>query len=313
MSLQKSAYAILFAFIIAMSSQPDALFAEEATKMNTASEAEHIVLWPDQAPTGDGKFEKSDASIAVYHPANPNGTAMIICPGGGYATQVMGAEGTGIAKWLGEHGITGVVLKYRLPKHRAYVPLLDVQQAIRLTRGHAQEWKLNAQRIGVIGFSAGGHLASSAGVHYAFAPGDTAGKGDKRKGLDARPDFMILIYPVIGMGGKLNHQGSRNNLLGPDASDELAGFFSNQDQVTSETPPAFMAHAVDDKVVSSEHSKAFADALQAKGVKAKYLELPNGGHGLSGYKGPSWEAWKSGSLEWLSELGFLPTAPAPKP
>jgi acetyl esterase/lipase len=231
---------------------------------------------------------------------------MVICPGGGYGGLVMGAEGSGIAHWLNQHGVTGVVLKYRLPKGRAMVPLLDAQRALRLTRLHSKEWGLDPKRIGIIGFSAGGHLASTAGTHFDLGEAKSA---DPVQQTSCRPDFMILVYPVISMG-EIGHAGSRKNLLGAEPSPELIEKFSNEKQVTAETPPAFLAHAVDDKVVPLAHSQLFADALKAKNVPVKLLELPSGGHGLSGYKGPSWDAWQTQSLEWLAGLKIIPAESA---
>lgn len=263
-----------------------------------------LPLWNGQAPNGDGTTATDDGEITVYKAASPNRAAMVICPGGGYGGLVMGAEGSGIAQWLNQHGVTGVVLKYRLPKGRAMVPLLDAQRAIRLTRLHSKEWGIDAKRVGIIGFSAGGHLASTAGTHFDAGEGKTS---DAVQRESCRPDFMILVYPVISMG-EIGHAGSRNNLLGKEQTPELVIKFSNEKQVTAETPPAFLAHAVDDKVVPIANSQQFAEACKAKNVPVKLLELPNGGHGLSGYKGPSWDAWQTQSLEWLAGLKVIPAA-----
>jgi acetyl esterase/lipase len=272
------------------------VLAQEAAKPEVFS------LWNGKAPAGDGSTAADDGEITIYKAASPNGAAMVICPGGGYGGLVMGAEGAGIAQWLNQHGITGVVLKYRLPKGRAMVPLLDAQRAIRTTRLHSKEWGIDPKRIGIIGFSAGGHLASTAGTH--FDAGD-AKSADPVQQMSCRPDFMILVYPVISMG-ELGHAGSRKNLLGAEQTPELVEKFSNEKQVTADTPPAFLAHAVDDKVVPVAHSQVFAEALKAKHVPARLLELPSGGHGLNGYKGPSWDAWQTQSLQWLAELKVIP-------
>jgi acetyl esterase/lipase len=268
------------------------------------AEPEAFSLWNGHSPVGDGTFQTEDPQIFLHRPAHPNGAAAVICPGGGYGGLVIGAEGHGIAQWLNQHGITGVVLKYRLPKGHAMVPLLDAQRAIRLTRLHAKEWGIDPKRIGIIGFSAGGHLASTAGTHFdAGNPQST----DAAEKVSCRPDFMILVYPVVSMGEK-GHAGSRKNLLGADASPELIEKFSNEKQVTAQTPPAFLAHAKDDKVVPSENSQALYDALQAHKVAAKYLELPEGGHGLNHYQGPMWDEWQTQSLQWLAELKLIPEA-----
>jgi acetyl esterase/lipase len=267
-----------------------------------AAEPPRISLWNGQAPVGDGKFEAGDAWITVHRAAKPNGTAIVICPGGGYGGLVTGAEGHGIAAWLNQHGITGVVLEYRLPAGRSFVPLLDAQRAIRTVRANATEWDVNPARIGIMGFSAGGHLASTAGTHFDAGDSQATAAVDK---VSCRPDFMILVYPVVTMGGK-THGGSRNNLLGKNPAPQLVELFSNEKQVTAQTPPTFLAHALDDTPVPPENSKARYGALQAKKIPSKYLELPSGGHGLNGYKGPMWDAWQKQSLEFLAEQKLIP-------
>ena len=278
--------------------QPGALAAEEMSKMET------FTVWSGEAPVGEGKTETATVTITVHHPAKPNGAAVIICPGGGYSGLMLGPEGAGIARWLNQYGITGVVLTYRLPKGRPFVPLFDAQQAIRFVRFNAREWRLNPQRIGIIGFSAGGHLAATAATHF-----DTGNPGaaDPIQKLSCRPDFAILVYPVITMGEK-THAGSKTNLLGPAPTPALVDLFSNEKQVTPQTPPTFLAHAKDDRMVVPDNSQLFYDALRAHNVAGEYLELPSGGHGLNGYKGPSWDAWQSKSLQWLAAQKFIPTA-----
>lgn len=260
-----------------------------------------VGLWNGKAPIGDGQFQDAEVFITVHRPAKPNGAAIVICPGGGYGGLVTGGEGHGIAAWLNKHGITGVVLEYRLPAGRTYVPLLDAQRAIRTVRARASEWGVDPARIGIMGFSAGGHLASTADTH--FDDGDPKAT-DPIARVSCRPDFAILIYPVISMGDK-THQGSKNNLLGANPSKELVELFSNEKQITDKTPPTFLAHAKDDTVVVPANSEMFYAALQAHKVPGKYLELPSGGHGLNGYKGPMWDAWQEQSLAWLGELKLL--------
>lgn len=272
------------------------------TSQCVAAEPPRISLWNGQAPVGDGKVEAGDAWITVHRAAKPNGAAIVICPGGGYGGLVTGAEGHGIAAWLNQHGITGVVLEYRLPAGRSFVPLLDAQRAIRTVRANATEWDVNPARIGIMGFSAGGHLASTAGTHFDAGDSQATTPVDK---VSCRPDFMILVYPVVTMGGK-THGGSRNNLLGKNPTPQLVELFSNEKQVTAQTPPTFLAHALDDTPVPPENSKALYEALQAKKIPSKYLELPSGGHGLNGYKGPMWEAWQKQSLVFLAEQELIP-------
>jgi len=229
---------------------------------------------------------------------------MVICPGGGYGGLVTGAEGHGIAAWLNTHGIAGIVLEYRLPKGNSFVPLADAQRALRTTRARAVEWNIHPEKIGIIGFSAGGHLASTAGTH--FSAGQPAA-ADPLERVSCRPDFMMLIYPVVTMGAG-THGGSKKNLLGENPPESAIQNFSNEKQVTERTPPAYLAHALNDTVVPPENSANFYKAMQAAGVSSKYLELPSGGHGLNGYKGPMWDAWQTGSLVWLQEIGITPAA-----
>ena len=269
----------------------------------TASAQERQPLWPEgKAPNGDGTFDSANAFITVHKPEKPNGTAVVICPGGGYRMLVMAGEGHGIAKWLNGHGITGIVLEYRLPAGRSHVPLLDTQRAIRTVRSRAQEQGIDPKKIGIIGFSAGGHVASTAGTH--FDDGDPEAEDVIAK-TGCRPDFMILVYPVITMGIP-THGGSRNHLLGPEPSAKQIVLFSNEKQVTEKTPPAFLAHALDDKAVTIENSRLFQRALASKGVSVELVELASGGHGLNGYKGPMWDEWQTKSIDWLRKLKFIP-------
>jgi len=262
-------------------------------------------LWNGQAPAGNGTFEKADGTLTVYRPKKRNGAAAVICPGGGYGGLVTGPEGQGIAEWLNGHGVAGIVLEYRLPVGRAMVPLLDAQRAIRMARANAREWGFDPQRIGIIGFSAGGHLAATASTHFDAGSPQAADPVDQ---AGCRPDFAILVYPVVSMGD-LTHGGSKLNLLGPAPSAETITFFSNERQVSAQTPPTFLAHALDDGAVSPENSRLYHEALQAQKVPSTYLELPSGGHGLNGYQGPMWDAWQSGALKWLSSLGIIPSLP----
>ena len=261
-----------------------------------------VPLWKGRAPIGDGTFEKAEVWITVHRPDKSNGAAIVICPGGGYGGLVTGPEGHGIATWLNRHGITGVVLEYRLPSGRPFVPLLDAQRAIRTTRVKAQQWGIEPSRIGIMGFSAGGHLASTAGTH--FDDGDPNAP-DPIDRVSCRPDFVILVYPVVTMGDK-THQGSRTNLLGKEPAAKLVELFSNERQVTAQTPPTFLAHALDDKPVPIDNSQTLYEALQAHKVPSQLLELPSGGHGLNGYQGPMWDAWQEKSLAWLAQLTFIP-------
>ena len=277
-----------------------------AAAVKAAAQPEKLQLWGEEAPVGDGKFEKANTAITVFRPARPNGASVVIFPGGGYGGLVTGAEGSGIAQWLNAHGITGIVLEYRLPRGRQWVPLLDAQRAIRTARANASAWGIDPKRIGVAGFSAGGHLASTAATHFDEGKADAPDPVERQS---SRPDFAILVYPVITMNAK-GHGGSRQNLLGPNPTPENIALFSSEQQVTAKTPPAYLAHALDDKVVAAENSRMFYEALQKEKIPSHYLELPSGDHGLNGYKGPMWDAWQSGSLKWLASLKLIPESDA---
>ena len=271
--------------------------------VSSAYAAETLPLWNGDAPEGDGKFsDSSKAKLTVHLPENPNGAAIVICPGGGYGGLVTKGEGHGIAAWLNAHGIAGIVLEYRLPAGRPYVPLLDAQRALRTVRANATKWKVDPKKVGIIGFSAGGHLASTATVHFDLGEGETT---DAIARESCRPDFSILIYPVISMDVGV-HRGSKKNLMGETPAAGLPEYFSTQKHVKASTPPAFLAHAIDDKVVDIENSRMFYAAQQKAGLPTRLVELPNGGHGLNGYKGPSWDKWQAESLLWLKELKVIP-------
>lgn len=244
--------------------------------------------------------------MTVYHAAKPNGAAVVIYPGGGYSVLVVEPEGHRIAKWFNEHNVTAAVVEYRLPSGNSAVPLSDAQRATRIVRLHAKEWKCDPGKIGNIGFSAGGHLASTAATHFDMGNPKATDPIDRQ---GSRPDFSILVYPVITMGDK-THQGSKDHLLGANPDVKAIESFSNEKQVTAKTPPTFLAHAVDDTLVVPENSRMYHEALSKHGVSSEYLELPSGGHGLNGYQGPMWEAWKAASLKWLAKEKFIPKADA---
>lgn len=267
--------------------------------IHSANPTERIALWPGKAPNGDGTFEDWSKEVEVFlPPANKaGGAAVVICPGGGYIRHVTEREGYPIAQWLNENGIAAIILEYRLPKLRHQVPLLDAQRAIRLTRANAARWRIAPQRVGILGFSAGGHVASTATTH--FDEGNASSQ-DPVERMSSRPGFAWLVYPVVTMG-RFTHTGSRMELLGTSPVPELERLYSNETQVTSRTPPVFLAHAVDDKPVPVENSRQFAEAMQKHQVPVELLELPEGGHGLNGCKGPLWEQWKAAALKWLAK------------
>lgn len=245
-------------------------------------------------------------SIEVYLPTQQiaTGEAVVIFPGGGYGILAYDWEGTDFAKWLNSQGIAGIVVKYRLPlstslTDRKEVPLLDAQRAIRLVRQHAEPWHINPNQVGVMGFSAGGHLASTlstAYLHRAIPPQDVIDE------LSARPDFSILVYPVISFQDAPTHGGSRKNLIGEPANPELVQRFSNELQVTTNTPPTFLVHAQDDKAVPLENSLLYYQALHTKGVKASLHIYPTGGHGFAfGIGKGAVEGWRDVLLDWIKE------------
>ncbi|QDU53078.1 GDSL-type esterase/lipase family protein [Gimesia panareensis] len=275
---------------------------ETNSAAKTSLPPEVFSLWDGKAPIGDDQFEEADVKLTLHRPVKPNGAVIVICPGGGYQRVVTGGEGHGISAWLNQHGITGVVLEYRMPHGRSFVPLSDAQRAIRTVRANAKAWGIDPAKVGIMGFSAGGHLASTAATHF------DAGNADAKDPIErqsSRPDFAILVYPVVTMG-ETTHGGSKKNLLGPEPTPEMIELFSNEKQVTDQTSPIFLAHAIDDKPVPIKNSQDLYAALQEKQIPSKLLELPNGGHGLNGYKGPSWDAWQKQSLEWLADLKFIP-------
>jgi len=238
----------------------------------------------------------SEARMYAYPaPKNKaNGVAVVICPGGGYAGVSQIKEGSEFAQWFNELGISAFVLYYRMPNGHYNVPLTDVQTAFSIIRKRAGEWKINKTKIGIMGFSAGGHLASTAGTHF---------KNNKE-----RPAFMILGYPVVTMKDDFAHKGSRQNLLGQNQTDDLINLFSNELQVTKQTPPTFIVHAKDDKVVPIENSRNLAKALQGKDVPVQLVEYDLGGHGFGmRKKGIPADNWTEQLKIWLIKQNLIKT------
>ncbi|MEI8078158.1 MAG: alpha/beta hydrolase [bacterium] len=260
-------------------------------------------LWPEGAPGARGEAAADRPELTVHLPpaGTANGSAMVIFPGGGYGDLMMSYEGHDLAAWLNGYGVAGIVLKYRVSPYRHPIPLLDAKHALRTVRLHAREWGLAADRIGVMGFSAGGHLAATLATQ--FDAGDPQA-ADPVARQSCRPDFAILVYPVITMGEQ-THGGSRDNLLGPNATLADRELLSNERQVTARTPPTFLAHSVQDSTVSVANSRLFYAALQASGVPAEFLELPTGDHGLGCGQGAEWADWQAGCLAWLNARHLL--------
>jgi len=270
-----------------------------------------IVLWPAGAPGAKGTEPADVPELTPYIAPREiaTGAAVVVCPGGGYGG-LAAHEGKPIAEWLNSIGVAGFVLKYRhAPRYMHPAPLQDANRAIRTVRARAAEWGIDPARIGILGFSAGGHLASSAGTHF------DAGKPDADDPIErasSGPDAMILIYPVISMRD-VTHAGSKRNLLGPDPDPALVALMSNEEQVTKETPPAFLIHGVDDTVVLCENSLRFAAACRKAGVPHELHLYEHGPHGFGlGGGDPVLSSWPRRCADWLRRRGFV-AAPAAAP
>ena len=276
-----------------------------------AAQTTPLVLWENGAPNAVGK-EAVDIPTLTPFPApkeTATGAAIVVLPGGGYSHLSETKEGSDVAKWLNSLGISAYVLKYRLGM-RYHQPnqLLDAARAMRMVRAHSKEWNLDANKIGILGFSAGGHLASTLATHF------DAGKPDAKDEIDkisSRPDLQILIYPVITMGG-LTHGGSKMNLLGDKPTDELVKMYSNELQVTKDTPPAFLVHAVTDTAVPVENSLMYAEALRKANVSFEIHLYEQGPHGFGlAPTNPVLASWKDRCADWLGLRGFIKKAAAP--
>ncbi len=256
----------------------------------------------------DGKIRISKVSVPqliAYYPEKSlaNRTAVIICPGGGYSILAIKHEGYDVAKAFNAIGVTAFVLKYRLPsdiimKEKSIGPLQDAQQAIKLIRSSAKEFNIDTNKIGIMGFSAGGHLASTLGTHFSKSLIDNPQK------ISLRPDFMVLIYPVISFG-KFTHNGSKNKLLGETPSSDQVNLYSNELWVNEQTPQSFVVHANDDKTVPSENSIGFVKVLKQNNVKAELHLYQNGGHGFGLKNKTTNDEWFSRLTNWLAMNSFL--------
>jgi len=265
-------------------------------------------LWPDGAPGALGKEPSDIPTLTVFlpEPGKATGAAMVICPGGGYGG-LADHEGSQYARWFNELGIAGFVLKYRLGSagYRHPAMLNDAARALRTVRARASEWKVDPKRIGIIGSSAGGHLASTLVTHFDTGQPDSA---DPIERVSSRPDLGILCYPVITMTDPHTHQGSRKNLLGTNPPPELSELLSNEKQITKDTPPCFIWHTWEDKGVHIENALMFAAALQAANVRFEIHVYERGPHGL-GLGTREWNPkarhpWTRDCAFWLKERGF---------
>lgn len=281
-----------------------------------------IPLWsiiPDEIKTStyaekeavkDGKVMSTSLvtipTLSVFLPKEnkPNQTAVLIFPGGGYQHLAIDKEGTKVANWLNSLGIAAFVVKYRLPsdqimKNKTVGPLQDAQQAIRYVRQNAAKYHIDVNKIGIIGFSAGGHLASTLATHYDNTIYETNSK------ISARPDFSLLIYPVISMQNDITHKGSQTSLLGTTPSQQLIDFYSNEKQVSAQTPATFLIHASDDKVVLPENSINYYLALKKNGVPAELHIYEKGGHGFGLGVSDTSKFWTRDCEEWLKTRGYF--------
>ena len=245
-------------------------------------------------------------TLTIYLPPKEkqNGTAVLICPGGGYSIIAAGHEGIDVAKAFNEIGVTAFVLKYRIPNdacmnNKMFMPLQDAQQAIYLIRKNAKEYGIDTSKLGIMGFSAGGHLASTAGTHFTSVRKEISGE-------NLRPDFMILGYPVISFSDSIGHIGSRNNLIGKNADAKWIHYFSNEEQVTSNTPPTFLVHASDDDAVNPENSIRFYQALLKNKVVAELHLYQNGGHGFGLNNPTTNDKWFERCINWMKANKFIP-------
>lgn len=259
-----------------------------------------INLWPGKAPGALGDSPEDTPAVQVFLPeaGKATGSSIVVCPGGGYGGRAAHEAGV-VGEWLAKNGVTGFVLRYRVgPKgYHHPVEMGDASRAIRFVRTHAAEWKLDPQRIGILGFSAGGHLASTVATHWDEG---NAQSDDPVEKVSSRPDVQVLVYPVITMG-PTGHNGSRVNLFGKErAGDkELIELLSNEKHVNAKTPPAFLVHGIDDKAVPVSNSDDYAAALKKAGVEVEYVRPAKGPHGFG-----LQDFWTKACVEWLRKMKF---------
>lgn len=292
-----------FCLVIGLIGCGQAERSEADAGIHSVSEPITMQLWPEGAPGAIGEEAKDKPTMTVYLPmADATETAVLICPGGGYGHLAMDHEGHQVAQWLNSFGVAGVVLDYRHGgKGYSYpAPLDDAQRAMRMVRSNARQWGIDPDKVGVLGFSAGGHLASTVTTLFGKGYGKA---GDAIDEFSSRPDFSILCYPVISMNDSLTHKGSKNNLLGKDPDPKLVKLMSTDLQVTENTPPTFLLHATDDRAVLPENSIAFYTGLRKVNVKAEMHIYEQGGHGFGLGKGKgAVESWPDLCRRWILEI-----------
>ena len=267
---------------------------------------EFVLLWPEGAPGALGTGPEDKPKLTLYRaPADTaNGAAVVVCPGGGYRNLASDHEGRQVAEWLNTLGVSAFVLQYRVgPRYRHPAPAEDARRAMRLVRARAFEWGIDRARIGIMGFSAGGHLAATTGTRY---DDGRRGEVDAVDRTSSRPDFMILAYPVISLTAPFAHAGSRQNLLGDAPDPVLVESLSNESRVTHDTPPTFLFHTADDPAVPVQNSLAFAQALHAAGVPVELHVFPKGPHGVGlAPHDPVLSQWPKLCATWLKAMGYL--------
>ncbi|MBD0777828.1 alpha/beta hydrolase [Maribacter sp. ANRC-HE7] len=275
-----SSFTVLFSSTLCLSQDFEInLWDKVPNAIENLDYKEQFTYLEDGKINGVSKVSQPTITVFLADPKNSNGTGVVICPGGAYSHLALNKEGFLVAKWLNSLGISAFVLKYRLPSdaimiNKSIGPLQDAQQAIRVVRQNSKEWNLDADKIGIMGFSAGGHLAASLSTRYAdqlVSPKDN---------ISAKPDFSILIYPVISMKEEITHKNSRKNLLGTEVKQEVLDKYSNEIQVDGNSPKAFIVHASDDRSVPVGNSLAYYSALIRNNVSAEMHIYENGGHGF---------------------------------
>ncbi len=283
-----------------------AFVLSSGSQLNGQEVSGALPLWTSGAPGALGSEELDRPTITPYLPSPEaaTGAAVVIFPGGGYGHLAVDHEGEQVARWLNSLGVAGFVVRYRLgPKYKHPTMLQDAQRAVRRVRQGASEWGVDPGRIGVIGFSAGGHLVSSIGTHY---NAELEGVGDAVDAVSARPDFMMLIYPVVTMQLDHTHRGSRTNLLGEEPPAALVWEMSSEQQVTPETPPSFLIHTTDDAAVPVENSLGFYTALRRAGVPVEMHIFQTGRHGFGlAPDDPVLATWPAMAERWMESNGWL--------
>ncbi|HEY3414090.1 MAG TPA: alpha/beta hydrolase [Armatimonadota bacterium] len=276
-----------------------------AAQTPPASVPPEVAIWPNGAPGALGKAESDRPALFIYRPAagTANGAAVVVCPGGGYGMLAIDHEGHEVARWFASFGVTAAVLRYRhAPDYKQPIPLGDAQRAIRYLRANAKDLGIDVKRIGIMGFSAGGHLSASAATKWVNAVPNAADPLDR---VTSRPDFAVLAYPVITLTSPYTHTGSRDNLLGPNAPAALIAENSPEQHVTRDTPPTFLFSTTNDDAVPVENSLMFYTALRKAGVPAELHIYRAGPHGMGLNRYAPDATWPSLLKDWLQNLGML--------